>query len=122
MRKVICVEGKEFQGRKTIIVPGAIYMEDDDRVPITTGAGHDRIIGYAKNLQRDISTGEVSMDLFINPQFHVNLDEFEATVSLHPFMAAKGKDDEELTLINAGRLREVFLTWDRPPAVPEGTT
>lgn len=115
VRKVICVEGKEFQGMKTIAMPGSIYVEDaDTKIPVLAASDQTKILGYATGLKRDISSGEVSMDLTIHPRFDVNLDEFDATVTLSPVMTAKGKDDESLTIINSGRLRAVSLTWERP--------
>jgi len=116
MRKAICVEGAEFDGMKTMAMKGSIYIDDKDtRIPITAGFNHEKILGYAQNLKRDIETGEVSMDLFIHPSFDVNLDEFDARVSLTDVMSAKGKDDPELTIINSARLREVSLIWEKKP-------
>ena len=115
-RKVICIEGKEFAGRKTFVMKGAIYIDDaDTKIPIVTitGSAPSKLLGYARNLQRDIVSGEVSMELTIHPMFDVNLEEFDATVSLHPVMTSRGKDGET-TIINAGRLREVCLIWERP--------
>ncbi len=117
MRKNICIEGVHFPGMKTLAMKGSIYVDDNDtKIPIVRfRAGQvSQLLGYAKNLQRDISTGEVSMDLTIHPSFDVTLDEFSATVTLTDVMGAEGKDDPELTIINAGRLREVALIWEGP--------
>lgn len=117
MRKAICVEGKQFDGMKTVAMKGAIYIDDKDtKIPIVVGTMREpKICGYATGLKRDVESGEVSMDLFIHPSFDVNLDEFDATVTLTDIMAAKGKDDEELTMINSGRLREIRLVWEKKP-------
>lgn len=115
MRKPICIEGKEFAGMRTIAMPGSLYLDDKDtKIPITIGFDHGKLVGYATEFKRDIETGEVSMNLTIHPSFDLNLDEFDARVSLTDVMAAKGKDDPELTIINSARLREVSLIWERP--------
>ena len=117
MRKAICVEGKEFAGMKTLAMKGAIWIHDNDtKIPIVVGTMREpKICGYARELQRDVESGEVTMDFFIHPSFEVNLDEFDATVTLTDIMSAKGKDDDELTIINSGRLREVRLVWEKKP-------
>lgn len=116
MRKAICIEGAMFPGMKTMAMKGAIYIDDKDtRIPITVGFDHSKLIGYAAGLQRDVETGEVSMDLTIHPSFDVNLDEFDARVTLTDVMTAPGKDDESVTIINAGRLREISLVWEKKP-------
>ena len=113
MRKVICIEGVPFPGMRTLAMKGSIYLaENIEKIPITQAYNHEKILGYARNLQRNIETGEVSMDLVIHPSFDVNLDEFTATVTLTDLMGAMGKDEPELTIINAGRLREISLIWE----------
>jgi len=83
MRKVICIEGVPFPGMRTLAMKGSIYLaENIEKIPITQAYNHEKILGYARNLQRNIETGEVSMDLVIHPSFDVNLDEFTATVTL----------------------------------------
>ena len=115
MRKNICIEGAQFPGMKTLAMKGSLYLHDDDeKIPITVGFDHQKLVGYAKGLKRDIETGEVSMDLTIHPSFDVNLDEFTATVTLTDVMGAMGKDEPDLHIINAGCLREVALIWEGP--------
>ena len=104
MRKVICIEGVPFPGMRTLAMKGSIYLAENI----------EKILGYARNLQRNIETGEVSMDLVIHPSFDVNLDEFTATVTLTDVMGAMGKDEPDLHIINAGCLREVALIWEGP--------
>lgn len=115
-RKVICIEGREFGGMKTIAMPGSIYIADEDKqIPITINMrGDHKLIGYATNLQRNVFTGQVSMELTIHPKFDVNLQEYTATVTLTDFQSAKAKDRPDVTIINSGRLREVTLLWERP--------
>lgn len=113
MRKNICIEGAQFPGMKTLAMKGSLYLHDDDeKIPITVGFDHQKLVGYAKGLKRDIETGEVSMDLTIHPSFDLDLEEFDARVTLTDVMGAPGKDDPELTIINAGRLREISLIWE----------
>ena len=115
MRKVICIEGVPFPGMRTLAMKGSIYLaENIEKIPITQAYNHEKILGYARNLQRNIETGEVSMDLVIHPSFDVNLDEFTATVTLTDVMGAMGKDEPDLNIINAGCLREVALIWEGP--------
>lgn len=116
MRKPICIEGAEFEGMRTLAMKGSIYIDDEDtKIPITVGFDHEKLVGYATELRRDIDSGEVSMELTIHPSFDLNLDEFDATVSLTDVMAAKGKDDKNLTIINSARLRQVSLIWEKKP-------
>jgi hypothetical protein len=116
MRKPICIEGKEFEFMRVLAMPGSIYIDDKDtKIPLTVGFDQTKLVGYATNLQRDVETGEVSMELTIHPSFDLDLEEFDARVTLTDVMEARGKDDEELRIINAGRLREISLIWEKKP-------
>lgn len=63
-RFVIAIEGQAFDGAygKTVIAPGAMRMSRD-RVPVTIGFDHTKLLGEATDFQRDAVTGEISVEV-----------------------------------------------------------
>jgi hypothetical protein len=114
-RHVITIEGVPTILPGVRLKPGSLWMKSDKPVPVTTNFDHSSIIGFAKDLERNEETGEVSVDIDFRPGFELPKEEeedydftFMANELLEEQIAATD-EDEAYRLILSAKLLQVAM-------------
>jgi hypothetical protein len=77
-RKLIAIEGILSEVPNTWLALNSLYVEDNERLPITLGFEYvspNDFIGWATDMQRDENTGEVTVDVSFRDDAPVDPDD-----------------------------------------------
>lgn len=119
-RHVIAYEGKPTILPQTRLKPGALWLEHDG-IPVTWNFDWGNLpIGHGRDLQRDESTGAVSMEFDLlpegeliinneNPDDDIQCDYTFFADQLEEEMVEATEDDEAYRLITKARVRGLAI-------------
>ena len=123
-RFVVAYEGKKALPHQVFIEPGSISMEDD-RIPVTWNFNASRLVGWATDFQRDVESGEISVEIVFDDPDVLYFIEHDSSFG-EMFSASMCLSNMEMTgkqfkggNMTYGRLRSVALvptefkgTWE----------
>lgn len=113
-RMVVALEGANVNN--CVILPGALHC-DDPEIPVTWNGDHTKILGTARNMERN--GNEVTMEIELREGILLDLDDqIGAFVYAQPFEAKKNPFVKgAISEVTKGRIRAVSLQDLMPEAV-----
>lgn len=113
-RHVIAIEGKPTLLPDTVLEPGSLWMESDQRIYVTSNFDWQNTpIGYATDFLRNEETGEVSVEIhFLDENYEVDKKLYDVTFwadQLEEDHVKATNDHPKVRLIHKARVRGISI-------------
>lgn len=104
-RMVFCTETDKPQPNGYVVMPGALYVEDEKLAVAASNSSHE-LLGYASDFERNEETGEISFNITVNAS--IDLDYFELSGFSTNLVTQNGGETNRNVVVSA-RIRMIYL-------------